>query len=97
MATYSLAAIKAAVVKRGVSAFTKSAIEGAFAMGLTSTEMLDAVAGTASTHFYKTMPADKNPGVWQDVYRVPTPAGMAYMKYTLAAGNPRIVISFKEL
>lgn len=96
-ATYNLNAIKVAVAKLGAAAFTVSALEGGFAMGLTSVDMLAVVQSVTSNHFYKTMASKQNPGVWQDVYRVPASGGMAYVKFTLAATNPKVVISFKEL
>ena len=39
--------------------------------------------------------------IWQDVYDIPTPMGIAYVKFTLLArageaDGPKVVISFKS-
>jgi motility quorum-sensing regulator/GCU-specific mRNA interferase toxin len=94
-AIYPLFAIKAAVAKRGVAAFTRSALLGIREAGLTTDEAQIIVQRIRPPTFYKTMPAEQVPGEWQDVYRVP---GVGYpdlcVKFTLRA-NGKIVISFK--
>lgn len=95
--TYSLAAIQADVAVRGASCFTYSALEGLAAMGLTTAEAIGVIATIMPAHFYKTMPSKQNGRFFQDVYRVPTRAGPAYVKFTRAAGHVAIVVSFKEL
>jgi motility quorum-sensing regulator/GCU-specific mRNA interferase toxin len=38
--------------------------------------------------------ADKR--VWHDVYRVPSPVGMLYVKFTVDVGTEFLLLSFKE-
>jgi hypothetical protein len=94
--TYSLIAIQADVAVRGVSCFTHSALKGLADMGLT-TAAIGVIATIKPAHFYKTMPSKQNARFFQDVYRVPTLAGPAYVKFTHAGGHVAIVVSFKEL
>jgi hypothetical protein len=41
------------------------------------------------------MTADRNPRAWQDVYHVPDPAGMLYVKFTDNAVSEMTLLSFK--
>jgi motility quorum-sensing regulator/GCU-specific mRNA interferase toxin len=92
---YDLDAVKALVAQLGVAAFTKSAMDGGRAMGLTTAEMLDVVAGMTRSDFYKSMTTLHDHRVWQDVYHVTAPvAKIAYVKLTMRDGAP--VIQFKE-
>lgn len=92
---YDLAALQAAVGRLGVAAFTKSALDGGRAMGLTSGEMLKVIASLTRREFYKSMTSYSDHTVWHDVYHAPTPVGrIAYIKITLRASAP--VIQFKE-
>ena len=95
MPHYSLTEIQAAAVRLGAAAFMKSALDGGRAMGLTLGEMLDAVAALDRRAFYKSMTTHADHRIWQDVYHAPTPAGPAYVKFTLREGA--VVISFKRL
>lgn len=95
MPHYPLARTQALVARLGVAAFTKTALDGGHAMGLTMTEMLDVVADLGRKDFYKSMTSHADHRVWQDVYHVETPVGRtAYIKLTMVAGRP--VIQFKE-
>jgi len=92
---YALAAIKVEVERLGVAAFTKSALDGGRALGLTSDEMLAVIAALSRRDFYKSMTTFADHRVWQDVYHAETPAERtAYIKVTLRGGAP--VIQFKE-
>ncbi|MGR9172092.1 type II toxin-antitoxin system MqsR family toxin [Rhizobium sp. KDH_Rht_773_N] len=95
-AHYDLAAIIVVVREKRAAAFTKSAIDGGRAMGLTTSEMIDVVCALKGRHLYKSMTTYRDGSVWQDVYHADTPAGKAYVKLTLREdGAP--VIQFKEL
>ena len=48
------------------------------------------------THFYKYMPAEKVPGLWQDVYKVTYEGIRVYLKLQINFANNAIIISFKE-
>jgi motility quorum-sensing regulator/GCU-specific mRNA interferase toxin len=92
---YELARIQADVVRLGAAAFTKSALDGGRAMGLTSAEMLAVIASLSHRNFYKSMTTYADHKTWQDVYHADTPAGLvAYIKITMRDTAP--VIQFKE-
>jgi len=93
---YDLARVQADVVRLGAAAFTKSALDGGRAMGLTSAEMLAVVAALTGRAFHKSMTTYADHRVWQDVYHAATPVRKdAYIKITLRDTAP--VIQFKEL
>lgn len=93
---YPLEHIKDQVAKAGIRAFSRSALHGGAQMGLSSAEMLSSVLTVERSMFHKSMTTYQDHRVWQDVYHVPTPLGVAYVKYTLRADGA-IVISFKRL
>ena len=92
---YDLEAIKVMVVRLGAAAFTKTALDGGRAMGLTTSEMLAVIVGLERSDFYKSMTTLHDHKVWQDVYHAMTPvAKTAYIKLTMREGA--LVIQFKE-
>lgn len=95
MPHYELALIRADVARLGAAAFTKTALDGGWAMGLTSAEMLAVIATLTRRDFYKSMTTHVDHRVWQDVYHATTPVGkVAYIKITRRDAAP--VIQFKE-
>lgn len=80
----------------GVAAFTRSALDGGRAMGLTSVEMLEVIAVMTPRHFHRSMTAHADARAWQDVYHcpVPAPGKIAYVRVTM--WGDRVVVSFKE-
>jgi motility quorum-sensing regulator / GCU-specific mRNA interferase toxin len=92
---YDLARVQVAVVRLGVAAFTKTALDGGRAMGLTSSQMLAVMAALTRRQFYKSMTSYADHRVWQDVYHAATAVRKdAYIKITLRDAAP--VIQFKE-
>lgn len=92
---YDLARVQADVVRLGVAAFTKAALDGGRTLGLTTAEMLEVIAGLKRRDFYKSMTTHADHRVWQDVYHAATPVRRdAYIKITLRDSAP--VIQFKE-
>lgn len=92
---YDLTRIQVDVARLGGAAFTKTALDGGRAMGLTSAEMLAVVASLSRREFYKSMTTHADHRVWQDVYHAPTPVRkQATIKITLRDAAP--VIQFKE-
>jgi motility quorum-sensing regulator/GCU-specific mRNA interferase toxin len=90
-----LAKIQQLVVRLGVAAFTKTALDGGREMGLTTDEMLAVVAALTNRCFYKSMTTYHDHRVWQDVYHAMTTLGKeAYIKITMRDLAP--VIQFKE-
>ena len=79
----------------GAAAFTKTALDGGRAMGLTSAEMLGVMASLTRRNFYKSMTSYADHCAWQDVYHAATPVRKeVYIKITLRGTSP--VIQFKE-
>ncbi len=94
-AHYLLDEIKARVRAHGRSAFTKTAIRGIDAMGLTEDDAMVVVLGLKREMLFKSMTTHADHSVWQDVYHAPCFNGKsAYIKVTIQAGNT--VIQFKE-
>jgi len=92
---YHLARIQVDVARLGAAAFTKTALDGGRAMGLTSVEMLAVIASLTRRDFYKSMTSYADHRVWQDVYHAATPVRKdAYIKISLRGATP--VIQFKE-
>ena len=95
MPHYDLASVQADVAWLGAAAFTKIALDGGRAMGLTTAEMLAVIATLTRRDFYKSMTTYADSHVWQDVYHAMTPVRKdAYIKITLRHWAP--VIQFKE-
>jgi motility quorum-sensing regulator/GCU-specific mRNA interferase toxin len=46
--------------------------------------------------FYKSMTAYGDTRLWQDVYHVPSPVGLLYIKFTADAVTEFLLLSFKE-
>lgn len=92
---YDLARIQADVARLGAAAFTKTAMDGGRAMGLTTGDMLGVIASLSRRQFHKSMTSYADHRVWQDVYHAATPVRRdAYIKITLRDTAP--VIQFKE-
>ncbi|HSI59967.1 MAG TPA: type II toxin-antitoxin system MqsR family toxin [Ideonella sp.] len=89
-----LATVKA-LVNAGQVRTTKSAREGAVALGLDFDGMLAVLLALNATDFYKSMTTHADHRVWQDVYRPVTPAGPIYLKLTVI--DDVLIVSFKEL
>ena len=89
-----LSVIKALIVDGKVRT-TKSAREGATALGLDFDGMLAVIQGLNPADFYKSMTTHADHKVWQDVYRPKTLVGDVYLKLTIV--DDVLVVSFKEL
>jgi motility quorum-sensing regulator / GCU-specific mRNA interferase toxin len=92
---HDLARVQALVVQLGPSAFTRTALNGGFALGLTWHDMVEVVRTLDGTCFYKSMTSWYDSTEWQDVYHAPLLRGRtAYIKITWRQRAP--VIQFKE-
>ena len=89
-----LAVVKA-LVEAGELRTTRSAREGAEALGLDYADMRDVVLALKTTDFHKSMTTHDNHTIWQDVYRPKTPFGDVYLKLTVI--DDVLIVSFKEL
>jgi len=90
---------KLSVVKTMISAgkvrTTRTAREGATALGFDFDGMLTVVMALTQADFYKSMTTHADHRVWQDVYRPMTSIGEVYLKLTVV--DDVLIVSFKEL
>ena len=93
-AHYKLAVVKALIQMEKVRA-TKSAREGAAALGFDFDAVIGVVMALTQADFYKSMTTHADHKVWQDVYRPATETGAVYLKLTVI--EDVLVVSFKEL
>jgi len=84
-----------ALIDAGKVRTTRSAREGAVAMGFGFEDMLSIVVGLTRADFHKSMTTHGDHRVWQDVYRFATLTGIAYIKLTVV--DDLLIVSFKEL
>jgi motility quorum-sensing regulator/GCU-specific mRNA interferase toxin len=89
-----LTVVKAFVAAGKVRA-TRSARDGATALGLELSDMLAVVMALTPANFYKSMTTHADHTVWQDVYRTSSRAGDVYLKLTVI--DDVLIVSFKEL
>ena len=94
--TYDLDAFKAAFNNVGKLAATGTALRSAAALGFGRAEIVETLQTMQREHFYKSMTAFADQRFWQDVYHVPSPAGMLYVKFTADAVTEFLLLSFKE-
>jgi len=94
--TYDLDAFKATFVRVERLAVTGSALRSAAALGYGRTEIVSTIQTIQRSHFYKSMTAYADARLWQDVYHVPSPVGMIYVKFTADAITEFLLLSFKE-
>jgi hypothetical protein len=74
---------------------TTAAYEGADEWDWGRAEIVEAVLALAPHHFHKTMPAEKRPGFWQDVYHLPFRGEEVYIKLQIDPKGFAVVIQFK--
>ena len=89
-----LAVVKA-LVTAGQVRTTRTAREGAVALGFDLDGMLAVIQALTMADFYKSMTTHSDHRVWQDVYRPMTAAGGVYLKLTVI--DDVLIVSFKEL
>ena len=76
---------------------TGSALQSAHSMGFDEEDIYECVLDFLSeTHFYKAMPSETFPGLWQDVYKIYYLGWRAYLKLQIGFTGLSVVISFKE-
>ena len=89
-----LSVVKALIVAGKVRT-TKTAREGAVALGFDFDAMMAVVMALTPADFYKSMTTHADHRLWQDVYRPMTPVGEVYLKLTVV--DDVLIVSFKEL
>ena len=88
-----------AVFKKSFAAnldMTKAAVLGAAALGMSTSDVADAIATLAPSHFYKSMASHVDRRRWQDVYHLPYAAQTIYVKFTDNVVTEFTLLSFKE-
>ena len=83
------------MIEAGKVRATKSALQGAVALGMQHDDMMTTIMALTSADFYKSMTTYDDHRVWQDVYRPKTPFGDVYLKLTVI--DDILIVSFKEL
>jgi motility quorum-sensing regulator/GCU-specific mRNA interferase toxin len=94
--THDLQTIKAVFSNTTDLNVTGTALRDAFALGYGRQEIVDVIQTIKPEHFYKTMRSEKNPGLMQDVYRVPDGDLELYVKFTSDLVAEFKLLSFKE-
>jgi motility quorum-sensing regulator/GCU-specific mRNA interferase toxin len=94
--TYDLGALQAAFSSVGKLAITTTARLTAAALGFSSAEIVATIQTMRHEHFHKSMTAYADYTQWQDVYHVPSPVGVLYVKFTADVVTEFLLLSFKE-
>ena len=94
--TYDLDAFRAVFNSSEKLAVTGTALRSAAALGFGRSEIVDIIQTMRREHFYKSMTAYADHRLWQDVYHVPSSAGMLYVKFTADVLTEFLLLSFKE-
>ncbi len=93
-AHYLLSDVKS-LIDAGKVRPTRTALEGAAALGFNFDEMMEVIYTLEITAFYKSMTSYADHTNWQDVYHAPTTQGDVYLKLTII--DDLLIVSFKEL
>lgn len=94
--TYDLQHLQQLVGQGELSRFvTVAAQRGAGDAGFADADIIAAVLELGHADFYKTMEAERCPGMWQDVYRLAFRGTALYIKLQLSADGRAVVIQFK--
>ncbi len=93
--TYNLETFKAAFSGVKKLAITGTALRSAAALGFGRAEIVKTIQTMQREHFYKSMTAYADQRLWQDVYHVPSPVGMLYVKFTADVATEFLLLSLK--
>ena len=72
------------------------ALRDAAALGFDEEDIVAVVQTMRRVHFYKSMTSYGDAKIWQDVYHVPSDAGLLYVKFTSDTISEFLLLSFKE-
>ena len=93
--TYDLNAFKRAFATVDRLNVTGVALRGAASLGFGRAEIVATIGTMQRRQFYKSMTAYADYRSWQDVYHVPSPVGLLYVKFTADAVTEFMLLSFK--
>jgi motility quorum-sensing regulator/GCU-specific mRNA interferase toxin len=94
--TYDLDAFKATFASVDRLAVTGTALLSAAALGFGRAEIVSTIQTMQRSQFFKSMTAYADSRLWQDVYHVPSPVGVLYVKFTADVITEFLLLSFKE-
>lgn len=94
--TYDLDAFKVAFSTVGRLSLTGKALQDAADLGFGQAQIVAIIQTMLRSHFYKSMTANANHKIWQDVYHVPSDRGLLYVKFTADVITEFLLLSFKE-
>jgi motility quorum-sensing regulator / GCU-specific mRNA interferase toxin len=95
--TYDLRRVQQLVGQGPISSrITRAARRGATELLLDEFAIVEAVLALTPTDFYKSMEAEKCPGLWQDVYHLQFRGLHLYIKLQIAVEGLAVVVQFKE-
>jgi hypothetical protein len=94
-ATYPLSEIHR-LLDAGRIVFTNSSVQAARALEFDQTDIQDCVRNLKEHELHKTMPANKVPGLFQDVYYTEYDSVQLYVKLQIARDSRAVVISFQR-
>jgi motility quorum-sensing regulator/GCU-specific mRNA interferase toxin len=75
---------------------TGTALRGAASLGFCRKEVVATIQTMQRAQFKKSMTSYADHRQWQDVYHVPSPAGVIYIKFTADLVTEFLLVSFKE-
>lgn len=84
------------LVALGQYYLTATARQDALKLEFDYEDVRDCIQALQDSHFYKSMPADKAPGLWQDVYKITFEGTRIYLKLQINRSGQAVTISFKE-
>jgi motility quorum-sensing regulator / GCU-specific mRNA interferase toxin len=92
---YPLSEVQA-LVRQGTFQVTASAARTASDLEFGRPDIVRCVLALSASDFYKSMPAERAQGLWQDVYRPLFEGVELYVKVQIRGDRMAVVISFKE-
>lgn len=93
--TYRLEQVKQ-LFQQNSFRITETALQGAAMMDFLDEDIIDCVTiCLGDRHFYKTMPAERVPGLMQDVYKILYEGERVYLKLQISKSGHAVVIAFK--
>lgn len=93
--SFDLHSIKKAFSNVRTLEITVTAMKSAAELGFDRNEIIHTIQAIQSNHFYKSMTSEHNHQIWQDVYHVPTAAGILYIKFSNGVISQFSLVSFK--
>jgi len=95
--TYDLEDVQRLVGQGPISCrVSAAAFAGADELDLEPGHVIEAVLALNARDFYKSMPAERAPGLWQDVYHLRYAGFDLYIKVQINAAGQAVVVQFKK-